>query len=206
MNEQGKAFRGWDKFLNPDVLKGNLITCSLYIATYEALRTSVIDRIKDFFTNGYGKDGPTVSQDYQDKVLSLNRSSFLASQLWLKEMGAIDADDVCSIHQILDHRNALAHDILRFLTETEVEVNINLMAEMYRIVSKIDRWWIREVDIPTNADYDGHEIADDDILSGTMICIQIMLHTATGEDSTALWELWQRHRTDAKATTPETYL
>ncbi len=195
-NNREQAFRSWDKFLNPDIFKNNLVASSLFIATYEVLRKSVVERIEDFYTNSFTKIGSGVSQDYQNKVLSLNKSPFMASQLWLKEMGAIDNDDMTLIHQIHDHRNELAHDILDFLTQADVEVNIKLMAEIYRIVSKIERWWIREVELPINPDYDGVEVADDEITSGTMLCIQIMIQTAAGEDSTALWEVWQTCRTN----------
>ena len=78
----------------------------------------------------------------------------------------------------------------KFLTTAEIEVNIDLMAEIVRLVSKIDRWWVREVEIPTNADCDGEEITDEEIISGRMIILQIMLRILTGEDSTVLWEMY----------------
>lgn len=38
----------WERFLNPEYLRGNLILVSLYIAAFEILKKSIIVRIKDF--------------------------------------------------------------------------------------------------------------------------------------------------------------
>ena len=55
MNEEREqAIRGWAKFLNPEVLRSNLIAASIFLATYEIFKTSVIDRIHDFFNNRAG--------------------------------------------------------------------------------------------------------------------------------------------------------
>ena len=114
-DQQTQIHRAWEKFLNPEILKSNLVACSLFIATYEILRTSIIDQIKSFFTQGFDGSNWTLSPDYQVKVLSLNKSPFLASQLWLKEMAAINDSDVAAIQQIHDHRNVLAHDLPKVL-------------------------------------------------------------------------------------------
>jgi hypothetical protein len=55
-------------------------------------------------------------------------------------------------------------------------------------VTKIDRWWIREVEIPTNPDFDGREVADDDIQSGNMLFLQMMVRIVEGNDSAAFYE------------------
>jgi hypothetical protein len=51
-----KAQQSWAKFLTPDVLRHNLILCSLYLAAYELLKTSVIGHLKNFFSD-WSRDG-----------------------------------------------------------------------------------------------------------------------------------------------------
>jgi hypothetical protein len=188
-----QARRGWAKFLNPEVLRGNLIVASIFLAIYEMLRTSVIDRIRDFFSHEF-RDGEWIaSEDYQTKCLALDKSPLRASLLWLKQMSAIDDADIARVDRIREHRNELAHDLPKFLGTADTEVNVQLLVGIYELVTKIDRWWIREFDMTTDPDLDGREVADEDITWGNMIFIQMMLRIATGEDSGAIWKEFQKH-------------
>lgn len=186
------AYRGWAKFLNPESLRGNLIASSIFLTAYELLRTSIIDRIRDFFTYEFNESGGVISEDYKCKVLSLDKSPLRASLLWLQEVSAIDDTDVELVDEIRKHRNELAHDLPKFITNADAEININLLESIYKLLTKIDRWWIKEVDIPTNPDFDGQEVADDEIQSGTMICIQMMLRIATDENASTFWDEFQK--------------
>jgi hypothetical protein len=73
----------WERFLNPDILRQNLILASLYIAYYEILKDSIIGRLKDFFAREWTKEGPMESETYKVKVLTRNKSSIYASLSWL---------------------------------------------------------------------------------------------------------------------------
>ena len=43
----------WERFLNPEVLRANLMLASIYIASYEILKDSIINPIKDFYINRF---------------------------------------------------------------------------------------------------------------------------------------------------------
>jgi hypothetical protein len=189
---EDQVYRSWAKFLNPESLRGNLIAASIFLAAYELLRTSVIDRIRDFFTYEFNEHGGVVSEDYKDKVLSLDKSPLRASLLWLKEMSAIGDTDIELVDKIRKHRNELAHDLPKFIATADAEINIDLLGSIYELLTKIDRWWIKEVDIPTNPDFDRQEVADDDIQSGMMLCMQMMLRIATDENASVFWDEFQK--------------
>ena len=192
--EEDRSYRNWAKFLNPESLKSNLIAASLFLTAYELLRTSIIDRIRDFFTFDLKENRGAVSEYYKIKVLSLNKSPLRASLLWLKEMSAINDADIKLVDTIRKHRNELAHTLPKFISTADMEIRIDLLGDIYKLVTKIDRWWIKEVDIPTNSDFDGQEVADEDIQSGTMLCIQMMLRIVTDENPSVFWDELQRQR------------
>jgi hypothetical protein len=55
MDEDHKA--KWKRFLDPEVLRPNLILASIYIAAFEVLKNSIIERIRDFYVAGFdGKE------------------------------------------------------------------------------------------------------------------------------------------------------
>jgi len=55
----------WTKFLNPESLQSNLILASSFIASYETLKDSIVERIKDFYTHGWDESGPRKSKQFR---------------------------------------------------------------------------------------------------------------------------------------------
>lgn len=188
-DQRDKAVRGWAKFLNPATLRGNLIAASIFIAAYQTFRANVVDRLQGFFTNGFDASGPIIDLEYKSKVLSLDKSPLRATLLWLKGMSAIDDADVANADRVREHRNALAHKLQDFLLAANSEIDLGLLEILCKLVAKIDRWWIREVEMTTNPDLeDQQDVADEDITSGTMFFLSLMLRIAVGDDSAAYWE------------------
>jgi hypothetical protein len=74
----------------------------------------------------------------------------------------------------------LAHELMNVLWTAETEVNIALIAEIYRLVTKIDRWWVREFHMQMYEEFDGREVRDEEITSGRMVSLQIMHAAAAG--------------------------
>lgn len=64
----------WERALHPETLKTNIITASIFSMAFEMLKSSIIEKIKSFFTNGFDENGLIVSPEYREKVLRLNRS------------------------------------------------------------------------------------------------------------------------------------
>ena len=68
----------------------------------------------------------SLGEDYETKVLCLDKSPLRASLLWLKNMSVIDDPDIAEIDRIREHRNELAHDLPKFLAKAEAETNTQL--------------------------------------------------------------------------------
>ena len=56
-----KVQPSWEDFLNPDVVRPVLISASIYIAGFEALKDAIIGRIRDFFSYGFDESGDKIS-------------------------------------------------------------------------------------------------------------------------------------------------
>lgn len=171
----------WDKFLDSEHLKSNLIAASLFITAYEMFRSSIIDPIHSFYT--FGNQKP--EDKYKEEVLSRSKHTMEASVLWLKEMQAIDDDDVNIVKSIRTHRNKLAHELPKFIMYDNVNVDVNLFELMYQLLSKIDTWWILNFEIPTVYPEISLE-TDTQVQSGPMICLQMIIKLATSPNKTTL--------------------
>lgn len=182
------AIESWMKVLHPRILKSNLIATSLYLAAWELFRSSVIAHVSGFYSLGW--DGsPTPSPEYQAQVSSRDKREFRATMRWFKEQGAIVDADFEVADRARQHRNELAHDLPSFITRATHNVDTALMGELCELLRKIDLWWIRNIEIPTNPDFDDVDtdsIPDSEIHSGNMIFLGMVFDIVSGNDDGAM--------------------
>ena len=200
-NQQNKALTSWDKFLNLVTLKQSLIEASVFLTAYEMFRQSVVDNLRSFYSDGFRHGKFIQSANYKAKVIDLySRDIFHASCLWFQQSGAIDETDLVTIQRIRDHRNAIAHELPKFISSVEHSVEGQLLTALFNVVTKVDRWWIAEVEIPTNPDFDGAEpdsIDYDKIQSGNMIMMQLIL-SVFFKDESYMADIYKQYREQSK--------
>lgn len=185
MSSQNDALAGWLKLLDPRSLKANLIAASIYLAAWETFEHAVMDRIEGFFSIGFDEDGLTFSDEYK-QVLSRDKSRFRASILWLEDVGAVDAADLRLADRARQHRNEIAHNLPSFLADASRDVDVALFGGLCALLNKIERWWLRNVEIPINPDCDhlnADEIPDSELQSGNMLFLTMILKIATGDEA-----------------------
>ena len=185
MEPNNSTQKAWLKFLNPTTLRDNLVRASMFLAAFEMLKNSVIHRLRGFMCHEYDDANQLVDSDqYREDVLSRHRSDFAASFEWLIEHGAVDADDQELAQRIRKHRNLIGHELPKIIASSEHELDLELFSDLFELVAKIDRYWLRELEIPCNSDFDHldpYEIPDSEITSGNMIFLGMMRDIAIGE-------------------------
>jgi len=172
----------WERFLNPEILRTNLIVSSLFITAFEMLKDSIIGRIRDFFIDGFNGNDWIINENYKTKVLILNKSPLYASLEWLKSINAIDEEDVVAFNKIKDCRNEIAHEITNFISKGPKIDPLPLFPNMIDLLHKIEKWWILNVEIPTNPDFDGQEIDEEGIVPGRIMTIRLLADIALGSE------------------------
>lgn len=187
MTSKREVVEGWAKFLNPLTLRANLLTASIFLTAYESLMQCIVDQLQGFYCTGFDPDGLTYSDSYRRNVLARHKEKLTASLLWFQESGAIDQADIDLVDRIRKHRNEIAHELWKFMATAKHNVDIKLIEEMCGLVVKIDRWWIRNIELDVNPDFDHMDksaIPDDQIQSGRMIFLEMMIRIAAAEDDT----------------------
>jgi len=172
----------WEEFLNPDVLRQNLILASIYIAYFEILKDSIIDRPKEFFATEWNQGEPNVSEKYRDEILNRNKSPIYSSLSWYKENGVIDSTDLDRFTVIKSCRNELAHE-LKYLITKGIELRfLEAFKDLIALLNKIEVWWIANVEIPTDEDFADKEINESEIITGPILMLQVILDVALGDE------------------------
>ena len=147
------------KFVQPEEVKRSLQQVSLYLTAWETLRSSIMERVKGFYTENWtidegklrGKAGP----EYKAKVIALHPKDELhACTLWLKENGALTEEDVDGINMVRRHRNSIGHEIRDYIAGSDHEVDRDALMSIYGVVKKLDIWWLCEVELPCQEDVD----------------------------------------------------
>jgi hypothetical protein len=103
----------WEQFLDPEIVRPSLFAATMFITTFEILKDSVVERIRNFYTIGWDQDGPTIGAEYKTQVLARNNSAVYASLDWLREHQVIDSDDLTTFEKLKKTRNQLAHQLFK---------------------------------------------------------------------------------------------
>lgn len=173
------------KCLDSNCLKQFLIISSLYISAYEILKDSIVKRIDDFFMVGakcrnwdnkreYDEEMQPYRKKHQDKKL-------YASFEWLLENFAITDEDWQNYESLRKLRNRLAHEMMTCIVEN-IDDSTNEIFENFKtmisLIKKIEIWWIKNVEIPCNPEFDGLEVVENEIVPGPVLGIQMLMNAA----------------------------
>ena len=176
----------WEEFLNPEALRGKLISASLYLAAFEMLKTSIVDHLRDFYTFYFDDAGGHPDPKYDQDVLKRNRSPVYASLSWLLERAAIGQADIDLFETLKDCRNRIAHGMAHVALPSGTFDHLTLFPDLVGLLRKIETWWIVNVEIPTNEELDSVDIDEDGIIPGPIMTVKMLLDIALGSESEAV--------------------
>ena len=166
----------WDNLFKEERLKSNLLVTSIYLCAYDFLKYAVVNRIKDFFIDDYYKNKIIINEKYQKDVLSLDNNKFTASLLWLKNMGAIDNTDIQKCESLKSQRDDIAHELLNLILTQELTIKKEYLKDTIYLLEKIENWWLINIEIPSNPDYDKENLNESEVSSLAVIVLKHMLN------------------------------
>lgn len=182
----------WERFLDPEAVRPSLFLATMFIATFEILKDSIVDRIRDFYANAWDENGPAVSLEYQRRVLSRNKSVVYASLDWLVESGAINEQDLETFQKVKKARNRLAHKLFAVVTGQMDSDHESQFPVLVTLLRKIEVWWVVNMEIGLDTDDGDQEIDEDGIDPGPILSLQMLIEVASG--NTALLDAWREAR------------
>lgn len=201
MCKESDATQQWKNILDRDILKGNINIITLYIAIYELLEDAVISKSKDFYT--IIEFDEEAKKKYTENVLSLydktlcpkaleKRKDILSSLLWFKKNGAIDDNDITIFAKSKTLRNEVVHEMFNYIAEGTTQL-VEQLALMYALFSKIEKWWILEIEIPISGDFpDLTENEQQGVMSGNMIVLEIIMDILANDSNIHFKEACER--------------
>ncbi len=180
----------WERFLDPEVVRPSLFVATMFITTFEILKNSIVDRLRDFYSIGWSEEGSTVSPEYEATVLARNKSAVYASLSWLHEHQVINDEDLRTYELLKKTRNLLAHRLFEVVTGQAESNHTDQFRVLVELVRKIEVWWIVNVEIAINADYADTEVDEEGIIPGSILSLQMLLEVVGG--NTELLKTWRK--------------
>lgn len=165
--------------LAPEGLKQTLVRAGCFLSAYELIKLHVIDGVRSEYWRDL-RDAKNVYDEarYQQEVLALDPASkFRASAAWLMQAGALTVEQAALLGAVRDHRNEIAHELPRMIIDPDVEVRTELLLSAAGCLRSIGIFWGRET-VAINPQWDGQEVADDDIWSGPSLMMSMLLEIA----------------------------
>ncbi len=180
----------WERFLDPEVIQPSLFLATMFITTFEILKDSIVDRVREFYSTECGVNGPTEGPSYLQEVASRNKSALYASLDWLREHGAVDAADLESFEHLKKTRNLLAHKLFAVVTGQAESDHSTQFPVLVTLLRKVEVWWVVNVEIPINPDFADQDIDEAGIVPGAVLSLQMLIEVASG--NTELLEYWRK--------------
>jgi hypothetical protein len=150
--------------LSPESIRVTLGFAGLYQITYELIKQAVLERVKSF----YWYD----EEEYRREVLTRAPSKkFRASLLWLVEGQAITLDQADRLDAIYQHRKELAHELIRYIIDPDVELGIELFSDALVILKAIMRFWT-SIEIDGGSFEHMGDVEIDDVVPASLIVLQ----------------------------------
>ena len=173
---------------NQKQIRPFLITASLYITAFELLKDSIAKRIENFFLVGTKCRNHNKQKEYDEEMLPYREKykdkkdkKTYASLDWLVDVGAISEVDIEKYDEVRNFRNEIAHEMLNLMSVKTVE-NLEKMNQhfitMLELLRKIETFWILNVEIPCNPDFDGKNISAKDVVPGPIMAMEMLMNEA----------------------------
>jgi hypothetical protein len=201
-----QANKQWKNILDKDVLKGSINMIALFITVYELLEDSIISKPKNFFTTLEFDE--KAKQEHQKHVLSLYNESacpgiasknkeLISSLIWFKNNGAIDDEDIKIFADSRSLRNKVTHEMLYAIADGGEQI-VEQFVLLYALFSKIEKWWIMEIEIPISGDFEPDTIDQDGVMSGHMIILEIILDILSNDSNSHFKEACEKFGVEVK--------
>lgn len=189
----------WSDFLNPDVLRRRFLTAGLFIVAHEKLLEAIKTPLFTFFSSRWtASDGWKESAEYREEVLALDpkgkSDALRGSVRWLLENQVIDAEDEATVRLATEARNVFAHELSQIVSGSGQPPDFEfLFPRLVKVIVKIERWWIFNVEIAVENEFCLEGIEPNSIMPPSMLFLQVLELVALGNEEAA-WELYKKFR------------
>lgn len=185
--------------MDKENLRETLSFLALFITIYENFVETIVGRVESFlcfeldrFQNGKIKFKPSdiYKEDIKNKIVDEkgNKDILKATMLWFLDMKAITQDEYDLFLELKERRNSFVHDMADHVWHGVTEKDIQSLVNLLKLSSKLDKWWINEIEISISGKYDLNEEEKKDVISFNLLVFGQMIQTLFGDETSSKTE------------------
>lgn len=167
----------WNNILNEDILKANINFAALFVLNFECLKDYIVTQPRTFYSDVEIKDGELYceeTEEYKKEVRSLEKNIENASLRWFVNAEAITEKDYDLYQELRERRNDIIHELLKNLNNGFYEADAKLYVKLLELYQKIDKWWIKEIEIPISGEILPDEYDSEQVFGGQAMILSII--------------------------------
>lgn len=175
----------YDNLLDKKRLEFNLKNISLFIAIYEYLSNSIIENVKFMYASEIKfqdnriiyNESKEYQQEIRDRLIDKhgNKNILKSSILWLIDGACLNMEEYDQFLEIKQLRNKIVHEMLNYIVNGFEQREMTAFCNLLKLLEKIDKWWINEIEIPISGEYKPGEYNEDDVVSLGTLFYQVVI-------------------------------
>ena len=118
--------------------------------------------------------------------------------LWFVDVGAISMQEYEQFLKFKDFRNSYAHNMTQHLWDGLSQTDVELLISLYNFYTKIDKWWINEIEIPTSCYETARKQEIENVESGSHMIFFFFFQTLYGDKSNEYLDIISELQTKLK--------
>lgn len=161
-----------------------------FMSAYEVFRHRVISQVRTLFAEGTTDEGPLVSAEYRQLVSPAHVNELRACLNWLRDLGAVSADDMRTFDRLRGHRGEIATLFLDQISSTQIDTYLNGLEEIDKLLCGIEAWWAIKVRSEADEDSPSKRARTAEHMQRSILTLK-MLKRVARDDSADAWRLYQ---------------
>lgn len=194
-----------ERICNKESLQAQLSFMALFIGMFEFMKDSLLSRVESFLCSDMtqNEDGEWVyihSDAYKNEIEKrlvdgkIVNDRLRNTLLWFKDAEAITDDDYELFRELRNKRNSYAHKMAQHVWDGLPEQDAKGLLALLDLYSKIDKWWINEIEIPISGQFAPGSYDEDSVESMAILTFKMMINTLFAGKSQEYLEMIQKLR------------
>ena len=201
--------QGFKHICDITTLQENLTAIALFIGLYENMIDLLKERVESFLSDGAAFDSEgnirykhtdTYRKAIKQRIVDEkgNKNELKAVMLWFVDVGAISMQEYEQFLKFKDFRNSYAHNMTQHLWDGLSQTDVELLISLYNFYTKIDKWWINEIEIPTSCYETARKQEIENVESGSHMIFAMIFQTLYGDKSNEYLDIISELQTKLK--------
>ncbi len=192
-----------------ETLQAHLTYIALFIGVYEFFADTIQTRVESFLCDKMVSDEKKgikylKSIKYKEQIQKRivdengNKDILKASMLWFQDSGAISETDYQTFLSIKEKRNTYTHQMTEHLWNGLPPEDAQFLVDLLNLYTKIDQWWINEIEIPIAGDSIPDDYQRDGVQSFPLLMFKMMINTLYFEKTDEYMNLIENVHTQSR--------